>query len=172
MPGSIWGRRPLSSSVWALLLTPDSSRSNRNCPSRGAPVLTVLGHFTLANPEAAEEVRKALGSVTTHGARKDYPRFVARYLPIVSGAVESAGKMLIEERKKGAGMRWLKENAQAITCLRALWRSGRWTPFWYAHPRRRRPKIFPHSRVWPRRLPRSEQPSLTFVRRICSNSYY
>lgn len=108
-----------------------------------APVLTALAALTPTDPDAAKEVHKALGYFTTHQARMDYPRFVARHLPIGSGAVESACKTLIEEREKGAGMRWTKEDAQAVATLRALWRSGRWTAFWRSHPQRRRPRVVP-----------------------------
>lgn len=107
------------------------------------PILTALADLTPLDPGAADEVRKAIGYFTTHQARMDYPGFVARHLPIGSGAVESACKTLIEEREKGAGMRWLKEDAQAVASLRALWRSGRWTAFWHSHPQRHRPKVFP-----------------------------
>jgi hypothetical protein len=108
-----------------------------------APVLAALAELAPADPLPADEVRKAIGYLTTHQARMDYPRFVARCLPIGSGAVESACKTLIEEREKGAGMRWTKADAQAVASLRALWRSGRWTVFWQSHPQRRRPKVFP-----------------------------
>jgi hypothetical protein len=108
-----------------------------------APVLAALADLTPADAHAADEVRKAIGYFTTHAARMDYPRFVARHLPIGSGAIESACKTLIEEREKGAGMRWTKEDAQAVASLRALWRSGRWAAFWRSHPQRRRPKVFP-----------------------------
>lgn len=73
----------------------------------------------------------------------NYPTFVARQLPIGSGAVESACKTLIEEREKGAGMRWTKTGAQVVATLRALQRSGRWIAFWATHPQRRRPAVFP-----------------------------
>jgi hypothetical protein len=108
-----------------------------------APILTALADLAPPDPQAADEVRKALGYFTTHQARMDYPRFVARHLPIGSGAVESACKTLIEEREKGAGMRWTKADAQVVASLRALWRSGRWAAFWHSHPQRRRPKVFP-----------------------------
>ena len=117
-----------------------------------APILAALADLTPADPPAAEEVRKAIGYFTTHAARMDYPRFVARCLPIGSGAVESACKTLIEEREKGAGMRWTKQDAQAVASLRALWRSDRWTPFWTTHPLCRRPKVFPR----PPHLPRED----------------
>jgi hypothetical protein len=109
------------------------------------PILTALATLVPTDPAAAEEVRKALGYFTTHAARMDYPCFVARHLPIGSGAVESSCKTLIEEREKGAGMRWTKEDAQAVATLRALWRSGRWHVFWKGHPQRRRPPVFPRA---------------------------
>jgi hypothetical protein len=108
-----------------------------------APILAALGELTPTTPAGSEEVRKALGYFTTNAARMNYPAFVARQLPIGSGAVESACKTLIEEREKGAGMRWTKTGAQVVATLRALQRSGRWTAFWATHPQRRRPAVFP-----------------------------
>ena len=108
-----------------------------------APILAALGELTPTTPAGSEEVRKALGYFTTNAARMNYPAFVARQLPIESGAVESACKTLIEEREKGAGMRWTKTGAQVVATLRALQRSGRWTAFWATHPQRRRPAVFP-----------------------------
>jgi hypothetical protein len=65
-----------------------------------------------------------------------YPQFVARHLPIGSGAVESACKGLVEARLKQAGMRWSVPGSQAIASLRALHRSGRWAAFRQTHPYR------------------------------------
>ena len=73
----------------------------------------------------------------------DYPRFVARQLPIGSGVIESANKTLITAREKGAGMRWSRAGAQAVASLRAVQRSGRWDAFWRTQPQRRRPAVFP-----------------------------
>jgi hypothetical protein len=111
-----------------------------------AAVLVALGELTPAEPAAVEEVRKGRGYFATIAARMNYPAFVARQLPIGSGVVESACKTLIEEREKGAGMRWSKTGAQAVAMLRALQRSGRWTAFWGTHPKRRRPAEFPRHR--------------------------
>jgi hypothetical protein len=96
--------------------------------------------------DPAEEVRKAIEYFSEHSARMDYPRFVALKLPIGSGAVESTCKTLIQEREKGAGMRWTREGAQSVATLRAVQRSGHWQPFWKAHPQRRRPLVFPRPR--------------------------
>jgi hypothetical protein len=110
-----------------------------------APVLAALLEWTpdLTRNGAAEEVRKARDYFTDHADRMDYPRFVARQLPIGSGGVESACKTLIQAREKQAGMRWSRDGAQTVASLRALHRSGRWDRFWQTHPQRRRPPIAP-----------------------------
>ena len=118
-----------------------------------APILAALAALAPAagdtdvgadlDPDAAEEIRKASSYFTEHAARMDYPRFVARQLPIGSGGVESACKTLIQAREKQAGMRWSHEGAQVVASLRALHRSGRWDHFWQSHPQRRRPPIAP-----------------------------
>ncbi len=106
-----------------------------------APVLAALHALTPETDAAAEVVRVAIGYITTHAARLDYPRFVARQLPIGSGAVESACKVLVTARAKGAGMRWSRPGLQAIASLRALQRSGRWDNFWQTQPQRRCPYL-------------------------------
>jgi hypothetical protein len=106
-----------------------------------APVLAALAALTPETDAAAEVVRVAIGYVTTHAARLDYPRFVARQFPIGSGAVESTCKVLITARAKGAGMRWSGAGLQAIASLRALQRSGRWDSFWQTQPQRRVPYL-------------------------------
>jgi hypothetical protein len=114
-----------------------------------APILTALADLsppvsgTDADTDAAEEVRKAIDYFTNHATRMDYPRFVARQLPIGSGGVESACKTLIQAREKQAGMRWSHDGAQVVASLRALHRSDRWVRFWQTHPQRRRPPIAP-----------------------------
>ncbi len=105
-------------------------------------MLVALSELTAADEVGREEVRKAIGYFTENASRLNYPQFIARQLPIGSGAVESTCKVLIEEREKGAGMRWSKTGAQAVATLRALHRSGRWRAFWQTHPQCRRPAVF------------------------------
>ncbi len=109
------------------------------------PVLEALGQLEAGEEAAAKEVSKALAYFTEHAERMDYPRFIAMKLPIGSGAVECACKVILEEREKGAGMRWSGRGAQAVASLRALHRSGRWKEFWQSHPQRRRPRVAPGS---------------------------
>jgi hypothetical protein len=118
-----------------------------------APVLAALAALTPETEEATEDVRVATGYITTHAARLDYPRFVARQFPIGSGAVESTCKVLIAARAKGAGMRWSGAGLQAIASLRVVHRSGRWDSFWQTQPQRRSPYL--HALPRPRRAPAS-----------------
>jgi hypothetical protein len=112
--------------------------------AEGAPAaLAALAALAPPDAGAAEAVRLALGYFTTHATRMDDPRFVARHLPIGSGAVESACTALVEQRAKQAGMRWSRAGVQAVVSLRALHRSGRWADFWRTHPQRRRPPVAP-----------------------------
>lgn len=114
-----------------------------------APILAALADLKPDTPEAAEEVRKAIGYFHANAARMDYPRFIARQFPIGSGAIESTCKTLVAERAKGAGMRWTPAGAQAVLSLRAVQRSGRWRPFWKTHPQRRRPPVFVRPPITP-----------------------
>ncbi len=112
-----------------------------------SPILEALGGLHPEEAAAKDEVRKAIDYFTDNAARMDYPTFIELQLPIASGAIESTCKTLIEEREKGAGMRWSESGAQAVASLRAIYRSGRWDQFWKTHPQRRRPSILPRQPI-------------------------
>jgi hypothetical protein len=114
-----------------------------------APILAALDALVPQTAEAAEAIRVARGYFTSNAARMAYPRFVARQFPIGSGAVESACKVLIAARAKGAGMRWSPAGVQALASLRAVQRSGRWESFWRTQPQRRAPRRRTHPRPRP-----------------------
>jgi hypothetical protein len=59
-----------------------------------------------------------------------YPTFLAQGWPIGSGCVESANKLVVEARLKGAGMHWLRENVDPMLALRNLVCSNRWSEDW------------------------------------------
>lgn len=86
--------------------------------------------------ELAEEARQV--TVACHGyfaRRRDqirYAAFQAAGYPIGSGCVESANKLLVEARLKGAGMHWQRANVNALLALRCLERNGRWSTAWPA----------------------------------------
>lgn len=132
----VFGRGSTAAKTWAEPL------ETRLLAAGAAPILEALAELKPEGSEAVEGVRKATGYFSTNVARMDYPRFIAMQLPIGSGAIESTCKTLVEERAKGAGMRWTQAGAQAILSLRAVQRSGRWRQFWKDHPQRRRPAVF------------------------------
>jgi len=133
--GVVLGSGSLAATKWL-------TERHQELREQGAtPILTALAALKPETPEAAEEVRKAIGYFQTNATRMDYPQFLAQHFPIGSGAIESTCKTLIEERVKGAGMRWTQQGAQAVLSLRAVQRSGRWRAFWQHHPQRRRPTI-------------------------------
>lgn len=54
----------------------------------------------------------------------------ARGYPIGSGSVESANKLVVERRLKGAGMHWARAHVNPMVALRALACSDRWVEAW------------------------------------------
>jgi hypothetical protein len=101
-----------------------------------APMLAALATCTGMDEEAHEVVRRNQEYFTTRAARMDYPAFIACQLPIGSGAIESACKLLITQREKGSGMPWSAQGAHSIGNLRALSHSAhaRWATFWASRP--------------------------------------
>lgn len=63
-------------------------------------------------------------------AQMQYPRFQEQGWPIGSGCVESANKLVVEARLKGAGMHWLRKNVDPMLALRNLVCSDRWAEDW------------------------------------------
>jgi hypothetical protein len=64
--------------------------------------------------------------------RMDYPAYEGNGWYIGSGAVESACKTVVGQRRKGSGMRWSEAGAHAVCHVRALDRSesSQWDDFW------------------------------------------
>jgi hypothetical protein len=52
--------------------------------------------------------------------------------PVGSGSVESACKVVVQERMKQAGMRWSRPGAQAMLALRSILLGERWDAVWAA----------------------------------------
>jgi precorrin isomerase len=56
----------------------------------------------------------------------DYAAFRQAGYPIGSGAIESGCKTVVQARMKQAGMRWSRQDAQAMLALRCLLLSDHW----------------------------------------------
>lgn len=72
----------------------------------------------------------AIHYLTARWAMLDYARCDAEGWPVGSGAVESANKLIVEARLKGAGMHWRRKHVTPMVALRALDTSDRWMTAW------------------------------------------
>jgi hypothetical protein len=67
-----------------------------------------------------------------HSARMNYPEYLKRGWQIWSGSIESACKIVINQRLNMGGMRWGEDGGDAVSHLRALFCSdeNQWEAFW------------------------------------------
>lgn len=108
------------------------------------PVLADLQEQVAALGRPPPEVPEALAYLDKRVALMQYPTFAAAGWPIGSGSVESANKLVVEARLKGAGMHWARPNVNPLLVLRNAACNDRWDEVWA------------HSAAWLRRhwLPR------------------
>jgi hypothetical protein len=66
---------------------------------------------------AVEQVRRSRAYLAERRERITYAELSGRGYPIGSGAVESANKIVVEARLKGAGMHWARGNLNAMLTL-------------------------------------------------------
>jgi len=98
-------------------------------PEAVVDALLALPVADAADPTAATQARdQTLAYLEARLPQIQYATFQAQGLPIGSGVVESANKLVVETRLKGAGMHWARANVTRIVALRACRCSGRWAP--------------------------------------------
>jgi hypothetical protein len=87
-----------------------------------------------ALPTPTREAAGAKGTALRYlGQRREqihYAAFQERGYPLGSGIVESAGKLVVEARLKGSGMRWSREHLDPVLALRGRLCSGQWEQTW------------------------------------------
>jgi hypothetical protein len=88
-------------------------------------VLAELRSLTQDHPEQPE-LCKSLSYLEKREAQMQYPLCLEQGWPIGSGAVESANKLVVEARLKGAGMHWAPAHVNPMLALRNAMCSGRW----------------------------------------------
>src|SRR6266516_6452155 len=83
-------------------------------------------------PELTElaGVREHLGYLRKREGLMQYPQFRHQGWPIGSGMVESANKLVVEARLKGAGMHWERSHVNPILVLRNAVCNQRWSETW------------------------------------------
>jgi len=94
----------------------------------GAPLTGVLGQ------EAAQRALAVVGDsliyLEPRAAQLCYAAFRAADYPLGSGSVESANKLLVEARLKGAGMHWERAHVNPLVALRTVAYGDCWAEAW------------------------------------------
>ena len=81
--------------------------------------------------EKKEEINKSITYFTNHLEQMNYPTCLSQKLPIGSGVIEAACKVIIKQRMCNSGMRWTDDGAKNILVLKCFNETdGRWTQFW------------------------------------------
>jgi len=98
-------------------------------------LLVELNRLVKAHPDAqALNLPEALAYLEKRRAQMQYPLFIEQGFPIGSGAVESANKVVVEARLKGAGMHWARPHVDPMLALRNLVCNRRWEQNSRPHP--------------------------------------
>jgi hypothetical protein len=79
-----------------------------------------------------EGVREHAGYLCKREALMQYPQYREQGWPIGSGMVESANKVVVEARLKGAGMHWERGHVNPMLTLRNAVCNERWLESWQA----------------------------------------
>jgi len=91
-------------------------------------VLTHLARLSAGYPSEASQQK--LTYLQKREAHMQYPTYQAAGWPIGSGSVESANKVVVEARLKGAGMRWGRHNVNPMLVLRNAVCNRQWHETW------------------------------------------
>jgi len=90
--------------------------------------------------EILETVSSSLEYLEKRREQIRYAEFQRLGYPIGSGIVESANKLVVEARMKGAGMHWAREHVNPMVALRDIVCSDRWEEGWAQISQRLRQK--------------------------------
>ena len=94
-------------------------------------LLDELERLVKAHPDAQElKLPEALTYLQKRRAQMQYHLFVEQGWPIGSGAMESANKVVVEARLKGAGMHWARPHVDPMLALRNIVCNDRWQEDW------------------------------------------
>lgn len=106
--------------------------------------------------EGRQTVTTSLGYLEKRREQIRYAAFRAQGYPIGSGAVESANKLLVEDRLKGPGMHWSRAHVNPMLALRTLDANERWGEGWPAIQRHQHARL--RERATARRKARRPSP--------------
>jgi hypothetical protein len=94
------------------------------------PVLAALAALVPPTPADAARLQEHREYLRRRRQLLRYPAFRRAGWPIGSGCVESANKLVVEARLKGAGMHWAPRHVDPMLALRNAECNGRWAEAW------------------------------------------
>ena len=120
---SIWGEGSPKGSQWTKKRLHQLKHQG---PTRILRQLKLLAEHAPEN----EILSQNLAYLEKRQAQMQYPHYQNHHWPIGSGMVESANKLVVEARLKGAGMHWKRENVNPMLALRNIVCNNRWDQEW------------------------------------------
>ena len=127
---AVWGPGTAESTAW---LSEQAHTLKHGDPDQVLEALRALPMESVSDRAEAVRVRDA--TLQYLGKRRGqiaYAQFLAMGYPIGSGSVESANKLVVENRLKGSGMHWARANVNPMVALRGISCSDRWGEGWPA----------------------------------------
>jgi len=124
----VWGPGTTESAAW---LGEQAHRLKYEDPDQVLEALRALPVDCARDRAEAARVRdETLQYLGKRRGQIAYARFLAMGYPIGSGCVESANKLVVENRLKGSGMHWARANVNPMLALRGMSCSDRWGEGW------------------------------------------
>jgi len=81
--------------------------------------------------EKKEQIETAMTYFTNHLPQMKYSDYLSKNIPIGSGVIEAACKVIIKQRMCNSGMRWTEDGAKNVLVLRCFNETdGKWKQFW------------------------------------------
>ncbi len=125
----------LAEAVWGAGTTATTWAATQRTALRDGDLATVLAAIqalplAAASAPASHVQADVLGYLIPRRGQMRYAAFRAQGLPIGSGLVESANKLVVEARLKGAGRRWAAGHVNPMLALRGALCSERWDEAW------------------------------------------
>jgi len=78
-----------------------------------------------------ENIDQSITYFTNHLEQMNYSSYLSQNIPIGSGVIEAACKVIIKQRMCNSGMRWTEDGAKNILVLRCFNETdGKWIQFW------------------------------------------
>jgi hypothetical protein len=78
-----------------------------------------------------EDIETSITYFSNHLHQMHYWSYLAQNIPIGSGVIEAACKVIIKQRMCNSGMRWTEDGAKNVLVLRCFNETdGKWTRFW------------------------------------------